>query len=124
MTRNATGLTLRIAFDYSARHSLIDIIGRQGLVEPAAISSALSGTGEPADVDLMIRTSGEQRLSDFLLWESAYAELYFCPRQWPEFTAADLYEAVEYFHGRNRRFGALPTDVGHSMQRGMIAGRH
>jgi len=124
MTRNATGLTLRIAFDYSARHSLIDIIGRQGLVEPSAISSALSGTGEPADVDLMIRTSGEQRLSDFLLWENAYAELYFCLRHWPEFTAVDLREAVEYFHGRNRRFGALPADVGHSMQRSMIAGRH
>ena len=68
-------------------------------------------TGEPGarDVDLLIRTGGEQRLSDFLLWESAYAELYFTPRMWPEFDEADLAEALADFRRRERRFGGLPS---------------
>ena len=61
------------------------------------------------DVDLLIRTGGEQRLSDFLLWESAYAELWFTDRMWPDFSAADLARAVADFQSRERRFGALPT---------------
>ncbi len=60
------------------------------------------------DVDLVIRTSGEQRLSDFLLWECAYAELYFTSRLWPEFNGDDLARALEEYHARERRFGALP----------------
>jgi undecaprenyl diphosphate synthase len=66
-------------------------------------------TGEPGlrDVDLVIRTSGEKRLSDFLLWESAYAELHFTERMWPDFAAEDLAEALKFFHGRERRFGGL-----------------
>src|SRR5258706_542592 len=59
------------------------------------------------DVDLLIRTSGEQRLSDFLLWESAYAEIVFTPMMWPEFGAGDLADAVAEFHRRDRRFGAV-----------------
>ncbi len=59
------------------------------------------------DVDLLIRTSGEQRLSDFLLWESAYAELYFTGRLWPDFGADDLAAALENFRQRERRFGGL-----------------
>jgi len=59
------------------------------------------------DVDLLIRTSGEQRLSDFLLWECAYAELWFTPTLWPDFAGADLAEAVRAFRGRDRRFGGL-----------------
>jgi undecaprenyl diphosphate synthase len=59
------------------------------------------------DVDLVIRTSGERRLSDFLLWESAYAELYFTDRLWPDFDADDLAEALASFHTRERRFGGL-----------------
>jgi undecaprenyl diphosphate synthase len=62
------------------------------------------------DVDLLIRTSGEQRLSDFLLWECAYAEMVFTPRMWPAFGKADLAAAVEEFHRRERRFGALAPD--------------
>jgi undecaprenyl diphosphate synthase len=65
--------------------------------------------GEARDVDLLIRTGGEQRLSDFLLWECAYAELYFTDRRWPDFTAADLQTAVNEFHTRERRFGTVPA---------------
>jgi undecaprenyl diphosphate synthase len=63
------------------------------------------------EVDLLIRTSGEQRLSDFLLWECAYAELYFTPKLWPDFTGKDLEAAVEAFRQRERRFGALRTSA-------------
>jgi undecaprenyl diphosphate synthase len=63
------------------------------------------------DVDLVVRTGGEQRLSDFLLWECAYAELLFVPKMWPEFTTDDLAEALEDFRGRNRRFGLAPEQV-------------
>jgi undecaprenyl diphosphate synthase len=61
------------------------------------------------DVDLLIRTSGEQRLSDFLLWECAYAEMVFTPRMWPVFTGEDLAEAVDQFHRRDRRFGRVSS---------------
>ena len=64
--------------------------------------------GPTADVDLLIRTGGERRLSDFMLWECAYAELFFTPRMWPEFEVADLAEALDDFLGRERRFGRLP----------------
>ena len=60
------------------------------------------------ELDLLIRTGGERRLSDFLLWEAAYAELYFTERMWPEFTEADLASAVREFNSRERRFGGLP----------------
>ena len=89
-TSHGTGLQLRIAVDYSARHAI-----ETGQLIP--------------DVDLLIRTGGDQRLSDFLLWESAYAELYFTHAMWPDFGAADLEIAVRDFHGRERRFGALPN---------------
>ncbi|HJQ66067.1 MAG TPA: polyprenyl diphosphate synthase [Gemmatimonadales bacterium] len=87
-TAHGSRLDLRLAVDYSAR---------------AAIES---GRLLP-DVDLLIRTGGEQRLSDFLLWECAYAELFFTPIMWPDFGAADLAAAVTWFHARERRFGGL-----------------
>ena len=71
------------------------------------LSSALNS--ENGDVDLLIRTGGEKRLSDFLLWESAYAELFFTDRMWPDFSAADLDAAVADFKRRQRRFGAIPA---------------
>jgi undecaprenyl diphosphate synthase len=89
-TAAGTRLHLRIAVDYSARHAI-----RTGTTIP--------------DVDLVIRTGGEQRLSDFLLWESAYAELWFTPMMWPDFTATELAAAVRDFCARDRRFGGLPT---------------
>jgi undecaprenyl diphosphate synthase len=65
-------------------------------------------SGPALDVDLLIRTGGDRRLSDFMLWECAYAELFFTSRMWPEFEAADLASAVEDFRGRERRYGRLP----------------
>src|SRR5438876_11986425 len=74
------------------------------------LGAAYGGAGAP-DVDLLIRAGGEQRLSDFLLWESAYAELRFVARMWPDFAPADLAAALDDFHARDRRFGALPLAV-------------
>ena len=108
-------LTLRIAIDYSARDALVRaaaLAGGRDLPrdEFAALLGRAIGEDEPApDVDLLVRTGGEQRLSDFLLWECAYAELYFTPRMWPEFGPAALGEAVEWFAGRERRFGLVKS---------------
>jgi undecaprenyl diphosphate synthase len=108
-------LELRIALDYSSRDAILraacwmvsslevsdkEFARRLGQVTHAG--------GPMPDVDLLIRTGGERRLSDFLLWECAYAELLFTPRMWPEFEAADLAAAVKDFLGRERRFGRLP----------------
>jgi undecaprenyl diphosphate synthase len=81
-----------------------------------APGQAYGGAGAP-DVDLLIRTGGEQRLSDFLLWESAYAELCFVPRMWPDFGPADLAAALRDFHARDRRFGSLPLATSSSSTR-------
>ena len=73
----------------------------------AAIAAVSSDPGGVPDVDLLVRTGGEQRLSDFLLWECAYAELIFSRRMWPDFTAADFDAAIDEFRSRDRRFGGL-----------------
>lgn len=115
--RTAAGrrLHLRVAIDYSSRDSIARAAAAAFAGKPAPapetamplLADALSaGAG---DVDLLIRTGGEQRLSDFLLWESAYAELVFISRMWPEFGEADLDAALEEFHRRERRFGGLTT---------------
>jgi undecaprenyl diphosphate synthase len=105
-------LHLRLAIDYSARDAILRAAAIAGGEETrdgfAALLGRVAGAAEPApDVDLLIRSGGEQRLSDFLLWECAYAELYFTPRQWPDFDAAALAEAVAEFHHRERRFGKV-----------------
>jgi undecaprenyl diphosphate synthase len=82
------------------------------------LGAAYGGAGAP-DVDLLIRTGGEQRLSDFLLWESAYAELCFLPRMWPDFGPVDLAAAINHFHTRERRFGSLPDAVTASTRRAL-----
>jgi undecaprenyl diphosphate synthase len=108
-------LDLRIALDYSSRAAILrascwmlsslEITEREFARRLGQVTHA----GNPSpDVDLLIRTGGERRLSDFMLWECAYAELLFTSRMWPEFDVADLVEAVEDFLGRERRFGRLP----------------
>jgi undecaprenyl diphosphate synthase len=101
-TAKGTRLRLRLAIDYSARHAIMEAAAKS----PGADAEEWSKNLGP-DVDLLIRTSGEQRLSDFLLWESAYAEIIFTPRMWPEFGAEDLASAMTEFHRRERRFGAI-----------------
>lgn len=121
-TRSCGGLTLRLAVDYSARDTLVRAaslaatIGRThetlGRDEFRSLLAEASGQPEPVpDVDLLIRTGGEQRLSDFLLWECAYAELYFTQILWPDFGAAELDEALAEFHGRERRFGCVADEM-------------
>jgi undecaprenyl diphosphate synthase len=108
-------LHLRVALDYSSRDSIARAAA--GLADPRSpsaseplserISRALADASGSAEVDLLIRTGGEQRLSDFLLWECAYAELCFTERMWPDFGADDLRAAIEEFRRRDRRFGAV-----------------
>jgi undecaprenyl diphosphate synthase len=111
-TAGGRALTLRLAIDYSARDAIVQASAarrRRPATRAefaAALASALNARALP-DVDLLIRTGGEQRLSDFLLWECAYAELYFTPVSWPDFDAAALGEALRDYGERVRRFGGL-----------------
>jgi len=111
LTAPGSRLHLRVAVDYSSRDAILDAarLGRLDHPTRESFASRLGAAqGGPApDVDLLIRTGGEQRLSDFLLWESAYAEFLFMPRMWPDFHGDDLAAAVAEFRGRDRRFGAL-----------------
>ncbi|HVX66852.1 MAG TPA: di-trans,poly-cis-decaprenylcistransferase [Bryobacteraceae bacterium] len=109
-TARGTSLHLRIAVDYSARDSIVRAFGAwKGEGEPTREEFARLLAGPVPDVDLLIRTGGEQRLSDFLLWESAYAELHFTPVMWPDFGQQDLEAALRDFGVRERRFGAIPA---------------
>jgi undecaprenyl diphosphate synthase len=115
-------LELRLAVDYSSREAIMraakvlnserrstSIVTREEFAY--LLGRAVHDSAPARDVDLLIRTGGEQRVSDFLLWESAYAELYFTRRMWPDFTADDLASAVAEFHARERRFGCVPAVV-------------
>lgn len=113
-TAEGTALHLRVAMDYSARDALLAAASRVAAGMPPtreaferAMSESIHAPSGTRDVDLLIRTGGEQRLSDFLLWESAYAELFFTDVLWPDFTEADLAAAVQAFSARDRRYGGL-----------------
>ena len=105
VTASGETLHLRLAVDYSSRDAIWSAM-RQ--LPPSASRDDLSELLGP-DVDLLIRTGGEQRISDFLLWECAYAELVFTPKMWPDFQRADLKAALTEFNSRERRFGAVPA---------------
>jgi undecaprenyl diphosphate synthase len=116
-TRDGTRLYLRLAVDYSARSAILAAAGRlrpdercdeKGFLR--RVNRACHSDPETPPVDLVIRTSGEQRLSDFLLFESAYAELLFIDTLWPDFDGDDLRRAVEAFRRRKRRYGGLLPD--------------
>ena len=113
-TIDGSSLHLRIAMDYSARDALLAAASRVAMGVPPtrqaferSLLEAINAPSGTRDVDLLVRTGGEQRLSDFLLWESAYAELYFTDVLWPDFTEADLASAVQAFAGRERRYGGV-----------------
>jgi undecaprenyl diphosphate synthase len=106
-------LNLRVAFDYSSREAILRAAVRAAGLAPTLdafsrlVSQAPADDPSPCAVDLLIRTGGEKRLSDFLLWESAYAELYFTDCMWPDFGGAELGTALADFRSRERRFGGL-----------------
>ena len=107
MTAANRGLHLRVAVDYSARDAILAAARQAGATTTAANFAAMLAPDGAPEVDLLIRTGGEQRLSDFLLWEAANAELWFTPVAWPDFGAADLAAALGGFAARERRFGGL-----------------
>jgi len=116
-TESGTRMVVRLAVDYSARAAALQAARAVSDTadEPAfrsAMAAALHSPTPIPDVDLVIRTGGEQRLSDFLLLESAYAELYFTTTLWPDFDAGELDAALDAFAARNRRFGALTRAAG------------
>lgn len=118
-TRVNAHAVLNIAVNYGGRSEIVDAIremARSGAdlrrLDEAAVSDFLYTRGLP-DPDLIIRTAGEMRLSNFLLWQSAYAEFYSTPTLWPDFGEADLEQALTAYQSRVRRFGARPKEVSH-----------
>jgi undecaprenyl diphosphate synthase len=113
LTAGNTGLTLCLALNYGGRQEITDAVRRMAAdnispdkIDEKLIESYLYTAGMP-DVDLMVRTADELRLSNFLLWQSAYAEFYFTPVLWPDFSRAELDKALAAYRGRRRRFGGL-----------------
>lgn len=118
-TRDNTGLKLMLAFNYGGRNEIVHAVAEiarkaaDGQLDPASVDLALIEshlyTAGIPDPDLIIRTSGEQRLSNFLVWQSAYTEFVFVDTLWPDFTKAHLMHALSEYHRRERRFGARPA---------------
>ena len=115
-----TGMTMSLAVNYGGRQEIVDAARRlaaeaaQGTVDPASIDEQSIASrlyaGGASEVDLLIRTAGEMRVSNFLLWQISYAELYVTDVFWPDFTEAELHKAIVDFAGRERRFGGLTSD--------------
>jgi undecaprenyl diphosphate synthase len=111
VTAGGARMTLNVAFNYSSRSEIVDAVkayvddgNSLATLDEESLASYLY-TADLPDPDLLIRTGGDQRISNFLLWQAAYAELYFCERYWPDFGPADLDAAVAEFSRRARRFG-------------------
>ena len=114
-TENNSRMTLTLALSYGSREELLNTVKeisnkvKNNIISPEAIDESIINkhlyTQNLPDVDLLIRTSGEQRISNFLLWQIAYAELYFTHTLWPDFTKQDLYKAIIEYQKRERRFG-------------------
>jgi len=114
-TRNNDQLTLNIAFNYGGRDEILHAVRQivQEKVDPSTLDEAMFSqylytAGQP-DPDLIIRTAGEWRLSNFLIWQAAYAEYYTTPVFWPDFDKDELYKALQIYSKRERRFGLVPT---------------
>jgi undecaprenyl diphosphate synthase len=115
------GMTLTLSLSYGGREEIADAARQlamavaEGRMDAASVDEARLGAHMPSlemgPVDLLIRTGGEQRISNFLLWGAAYAELFFSATLWPEYDAPDLYEAIAAYQTRERRFGGVPSDV-------------
>jgi undecaprenyl diphosphate synthase len=126
-TADCTEMTLSLALSYGGRRDIVDaarsiaVRARAGLVLPEEIDEDFfhreMTTHSLPDVDLLIRTGGEARVSDFLLFEAAYAELVFMPIMWPDFTSATLLEAIEVYATRERRFGRTSDQVKENLSR-------
>ena len=120
-TKNYNNITLTLALSYGSREELINTVkeiaekAKNNLISPHLITEEVIKehlyTANLPDVDLLIRTSGEQRISNFLLWQIAYAELYFSPELWPDFKKEHLYEALLNYQQRERRFGKTSEQV-------------
>jgi undecaprenyl diphosphate synthase len=120
-TKNNTGLTLILALNYSSRSEITNAMKKlahevkEGRLDPEAINehtiSANLNTANYPDPELLIRTSGEQRISNYLLWQIAYSELYFTEVFWPDFRKVDFYEALINFQNRERRFGKISEQL-------------
>ena len=120
-TSNNSGLTLVLALSYSSRWELSDAMQKiahkvkSGLINPEEVNESLITnhlrTNQIPDPELLIRTSGEYRISNFLLWQIAYAELYFTEKLWPDFRREDFYEAIVDYQGRERRFGRVSEQL-------------
>jgi undecaprenyl diphosphate synthase len=120
LTANNTGTTLSIAFNYGGRAEVVDAVKelarevRDGKLRPESIDEKKIAerlyVPDMPPPDLLIRTSGEQRISNFLLWEVAYSELWFTPVFWPDFDREHLYEAIRDFQKRSRRYGGLADE--------------
>lgn len=121
LTNDNSRLTLVVAFNYGARQEITRAVQRLAKeiaggaltpeeITPEALSAALDTQGIP-DPDLLIRTGGEERLSNFLLWQCAYTEFVFVPEYWPDFDGECLARAIDIFHSRERRFGGLVSET-------------